>query len=283
MKDYNFVDSSGYPALPESFQEQKLFKRFKDKILFPIKYNGTHNIKMPNGLMIYGPPNNGKLNLAMQFAQMTGFPYIIIGRHDILDGESNSTCQGFLALLKAAQEISPSIIIIQNIETIVPGRELTKNSSMYVDVMTNLSLMKDCGKSQVYIFATTSRPNDVDYQIGTYGYLDELFFTPYPDDKKRREIIEKCLCCDSNDSSDVLEQIVKQTEDYTIGDIQALINEMNLEAALTEKKLDNKMMELVFENFRTPLSGMFRAKLEQVHKALESNASSQRNSNIGFV
>lgn len=284
MARFKYITPSHYPQLPESWHDEVIFTKFKNKVLYRMMLDDDNpqGIVKPNGLMIYGPPHNGKLNLALQMAHMAGFPYIMVRRHDILDREQNSTCDGLMSLFESAREMSPVVIIIENVETIIPSREMIRNSGAYVDVMANLSLLKECGRNHIYVFATTSRPNDVDSQIGTYGYLDELFFTPYPDCKKRAEIIEKMTACVASIDSSVLESVVEKTEDYTIGDLRALMNEVKLEAALTGQPIDGNLMKRVFENFRTPLSGMFRAKLEQVHRVLESNAKAQQRLNIGF-
>lgn len=282
--NHSFVYPDGYASLNERFLSEELYEQFKKKILFRINAqpNNPYGITPPNGLLVYGPPCNGKSILVRQFAQMTALPYVIVNRHDLLERDGSHTCGGFKALMTVAKQQTPCVIIIENVETIFPDRKKITNNVEYVDIMSNLSLMKNCGNKGIYVFATTSKPMDVDSQLGMSGYLNELFYASYLDKEQRRVLIKSLMggrpCQEDIDYDLIAEDIV----DFTIGDIVSLIDEIALNSAIANTVISNHLAQTTLESFRQPLASQGRKGYEEIHTLLESKKRRHNTRVIGF-
>lgn len=278
-----FVYPDGYTALPQRLQPEDLYVRFCRKILFKIKAspNNRYGITLPNGLLIYGPPGNGKSVLALQFAQMTEFPYAVVHRHDILECGGWHTNGRFWELLTVAETLAPCVIIMENIESIIPDRKRNAGAE-YVDVMSNLSLLKSCGHKGVFVFATSSRPKDIDAQIGMCGYLNELFYTPFPDERQRTRIVSVLMENKPRIGDIDYDEIAKESDSFTIGDLVALVDEISLNSALAETAISQDSVRQVLAVFRRPLTSLGKKEYDEIHAFLETKNSQQLNQTIGF-
>ena len=286
MTDFksSFIYPEKYELLNLKFHSNKLYDLFNKKILFRIEVspNNPFGITPPNGLLIYGPPSNGKIVLAKQFAQATQLPYIILNRYNFLESGNNHIDRQFSELISTSQSVSPCVIILDNVETVIPDRKKLANNDEYVDVMSILSLIKGCGKKGVYIFATTSKPTDVDAQLGMSGYLNELFYAPFPDMEQRLVII-KCLLCTKPCQQDVdYEFIAKESELFTIGDLVSLVEEIAINSALDNTIINNEIIQLTLNHFRHPLTSIEKKKYDDIDLLLNARNKRAPNRIIGF-
>ena len=278
-----FVYPENYEKLEQKFHSQELYDQFRKKCLFKINLqkDNPYKISPPNGLMVYGPPSNGKSVLVKQFAQMTNMPYCVINRFNILD-KQNHTNKSFSELICEAKKHAPCVIILENVETIIPNRKKLSDNVEYVDVMSNMSLLTDCGKYGVFVFATTTCPGDVDPQLGMNGYLNELFYAAFPNKEQRRIIVNNLLlnkpCSDDID----YDLIVKESEDFTIGDIVEFIGELSLNAAFENKLINNDILQISLESFRRPLTTLEKKRYDEIHSFLEAKNKKNHGRIIGF-
>ena len=156
------------------------------------KRANPYHIRRPIGVLIYGAPGCGKTFLAKKFAFMLNRPYIIINRYDILYKINNEYFYELDKIFNKASDLSATIII-EDVETLLPSRDIKRNPFAQIDVANVLNLIKSCPEKDIIIIATTSRPQEVDPQIGYSGYLNELFYTPFPDLQMRCKIINDSL------------------------------------------------------------------------------------------
>ena len=246
-KDFSdlFTSPTSYSPSEQHFHAAELYEQFSKRVLFRIKAgpSNRYGLTPPNGLLVYGPPANGKSVLVRQFAQMTGLPYAVVNRYDLLDGSGGHTNGSFKALMSAAERLAPCVLILENIETVVPERKKLRDCGEYVDVMANLSLLRDCGGRGVYVFATTSKPRDVDAQIGMSGYLNELLYASFPAEAQRLYIVRQLLALRPCQGDIDYARIVKESVDFTIGDLVALVDEMALSAATDHTDISNMLVQ----------------------------------------
>lgn len=278
-----FVYPKDYSLINQRILPDYLYDRFNKKILFRIKVspNNPFRIMPPNGLLVYGPPGNGKSILVKQFAQMTGYPYIVVRKHDVMESEGlHANCR-FKELMMFAKTLAPCVIIMENVETMIPDRRRIAGSG-YVDVMSNLSLLKNCGRKGIFVFATTSKPKDIDAQLGMSGYLNELFYTPFPDEEQRMNMIT--LLMEGMPCKGVInyDEIVRESADFTIGDIVELVGEIALDAAIAGDVINNDTVRQVLETFRHPLTSFAKKEYDEIHAFLEAKNRCHQKQIIGF-
>ena len=286
MKEFErlFVYPESYLEFEQRFHPDELYDRFRDKFLVKIKMmqKKPYVITPPNGLLIYGPPCNGKTLMAVQFAQQTNLPYAIISLHDVLDEHSSHTHARFFSVFDYALTKAPCVLILDNVETIIPSRDKMKNNPEFIDVMANLSTIRDCGKKGVFVFATTSKPSDLDPVLGMSGYLNELFYAAYPDDKQRLDIIKMLLGNKTSIEDLNIEELVKESDKFVIGDLIALIDEVAVKAAVANQPLSNDIIDEVLKDFRKPLASYEKKKYDEIHAILETKNKSTAKKTIGF-
>ena len=182
-KGCNFIYPDEYESLDNEFLSEDLYAKFNERILYRIKSPnpGSYRLKKPNGLLIFGPSGNGKSILVRQFAQLTKLPYIVFNGLDIFEDNIHNSKGGFNIVMKMAHKNSPCVVIVENVETIVPKQTKTTTRFERLEVISNLSLIQNSGENDVFVFATTSRPNEIDAQFAMSGYINELFYASYPD------------------------------------------------------------------------------------------------------
>ena len=280
----SFIYPDNYQALNHRFHSDELYELFAKKILFRIEatQNGLYGISFPNGVLIYGPPCNGKSFLAKQFAQSTKLPYIIINRYELLEDGSNHVNRNFSKLMSIARNFAPCVIILENVETIIPNRKKIINTSDYVDIMSILSLIRGCGERGVLVFSTTSKPTDVDPQLGMCGYLNEIFYAPFPDIEQRLKIIKQLiipkLCKEAIDYG----YIARECENFTIGDLVTLSEEIIVNSAFTNTLIGNDTVLSTLDGFNHLFASSEKKRYDEFHSLLKVNKRSH-NRVIGFT
>ena len=278
---YTFVESLQDYDDKVFFQPENQLKHFHDKIQFPLlasEGENPYHIKRPVGLLIYGAPGCGKSFLARKFAHMLKRPFTIVNQYDILYMKNGEYKCKINALFSQAAEKS-STIIIEDVETIIPSRDSNKNLFTLLNVATVLSLIKSCPEKDIVIIATTSRPQDVDPQIGYSGYLNELFYTPFPDFNMRCKIMRSSLGKCPTETIDI-ERLANECTGFSIADIFDTIDKAAIKSALQSCLLTTDIISeaICKKSLRIDLS--IQKRYDEIHQLLEK----QRNvsKEIGF-
>src|SRR5205085_12650015 len=120
-------------------------------------------IEAPKGVLLYGPPGTGKTLLAKAVANETNANFYSIGGPEIMSkfyGESEARLR---EIFKEAKEKAPSIMLVDEIDSIAPKREEVSGEVERRVVSQLLSLMDGLeGRGKVIVMAATNRPNAID-------------------------------------------------------------------------------------------------------------------------
>jgi transitional endoplasmic reticulum ATPase len=147
-------------------------------------------IEAPKGVLLYGPPGTGKTLLAKAVANETNAHFISISGPEIMSkfyGESEARLR---EIFKEAKEKSPSIIFIDEIDSIAPKREEVTGEVERRVVSQLLSLMDGLeGRGKVVVIAATNRPNAIDPALRRPGRFDREVEIKVPDKRGRLEIL----------------------------------------------------------------------------------------------
>ena len=282
---YRFFDFI-QPPFEESpqfvFHSNTILERFKEKIMFPLQeYDGSNPylLKRPLGLLLFSAPGQGKTFMAKSFAQKLNKPYIIVNRHRLLSDENKVLSYSFACLIEMATKLSATIVL-ENIETILPNRDTVKNDSLRLDVANILDLIKQSSERKIFFIATTSRPQDTDAQIGYSGYLNELFYLPFPDVDMRSFIFQQSLKGRPVEKIDY-DQIVEASENFTVANILNVVDNAALQSALSKCRINtNCIMDFIHKNNAAEMK-VFRAKYDNLAQQLEV-LNGERRKSIGF-
>lgn len=183
-------------------------------------------IKPPRGILMYGPPGCGKTLIARAIANETGSHFFMCNGPEIMSKMAGESEKNIRELFEKASENSPSILFIDEIDSIAPNRDKTGGEVERRVVSQLLTLMDGLkSRSNVIVIAATNRPNTIDPALRRFGRFDREIDIGVPDETGRLEILgihtkKMKLSDDVN-----LEDIAKETHGYVGADLASLCTE----------------------------------------------------------
>src|ERR687891_1346377 len=147
-------------------------------------------IEAPKGGLFHGPPGTGKTLLAKAVANESNSHFISISGPEIMSkfyGESEARLR---EIFKEAREKAPSIIFIDQIDSIAPKREVMGDVERRV-VSQLLSVMYGLeSRGKVVVIAASNRPNAIDRALRRPGRFDREIEIRVPDKRGRLEVLQ---------------------------------------------------------------------------------------------
>ena len=147
-------------------------------------------IDAPKGVLLYGPPGTGKTLLAKAVANETNTSFFSISGPEIMSkfyGESEKRLRD---TFEQAQEKSPSILFIDELDSIAPNREDVSGEVERRVVSQLLTLMDGINsRGKIIMIAASNRPNAIDPALRRPGRFDREIEIGIPDDDGRLEIL----------------------------------------------------------------------------------------------
>jgi len=168
-------------------------KKVREMIELPLRHPEIFEklgIEAPKGVLLYGPPGTGKTLLAKAVANESQAHFISISGPEIMSkfyGESEARLR---EIFKEAREKAPSIIFVDEIDSIAPKREEVTGEVERRVVSQMLSLMDGLeSRGKVIVISATNRPNAIDPALRRPGRFDREIEIKVPDKKGRKDIL----------------------------------------------------------------------------------------------
>ncbi len=168
-------------------------KKVREMIELPLRHPEIFEklgIEAPKGVLLYGPPGTGKTLLAKAVANESSAHFISISGPEIMSkfyGESEARLR---EIFKEAREKAPSIIFVDEIDSIAPKREEVTGEVERRVVSQMLSLMDGLeARGKVIVISATNRPNAIDPALRRPGRFDREIEIKVPDKKGRNDIL----------------------------------------------------------------------------------------------
>lgn len=148
-------------------------------------------VEAPKGVLLHGPPGTGKTLLAKAVASETSANFTSISGPEIMSKFYGESEERLREIFKEAAENAPSIIFIDEIDSIAPKRdEVTAETERRI-VAQILALMDGLeGRGKVVVIGATNRPNALDPAIRRPGRFDREIEIGIPDKEGRLEILQ---------------------------------------------------------------------------------------------
>ncbi len=169
-------------------------KKIREMVELPLRHPELFKrlgVEAPKGVLLHGPPGTGKTMLAKAVAGETSSNFISIGGPEIVSkfyGESEGKLR---EIFKEAEENAPSIIFIDEIDSIAPKRDEVSGEEERRIVAQLLSLMDGLNsRGKVVVIGATNRPNAIDEALRRPGRFDREIEIGIPDRDGRYEILE---------------------------------------------------------------------------------------------
>ena len=147
-------------------------------------------VEAPKGVLLYGPPGTGKTLLAKAVAGETNAHFISVSGPEIMGKHYWESEERIREIFSRAEEGAPSIIFIDEIDSIAPKRdEVTGEVEKRIvsQLLTLMDGMRSRGK--VVVIAATNRPDSIDPALRRPGRLDREIEIGIPDGAGRLEIL----------------------------------------------------------------------------------------------
>jgi transitional endoplasmic reticulum ATPase len=147
-------------------------------------------IEAPKGVLLHGPPGTGKTLLAKAVANETNANFYSIGGPEIMSKFYGESEERLRETFKEAEENAPSIIFIDEIDSIAPKREEVSGDVEKRVVSQLLTLMDGIrSRGKLVVIGATNRPNAIDPALRRPGRFDREIEIGIPDEQGRLDIL----------------------------------------------------------------------------------------------
>ncbi|MFQ5737321.1 MAG: ATP-dependent zinc metalloprotease FtsH [Thermodesulfobacteriota bacterium] len=204
--------------------------------------------KVPKGILLVGPPGTGKTLLARATAGEAGVPFFSISASEFIEMFVGVGASRVRDMFKKAKETRPSIIFIDEIDSVGRTRGTGLGGGHDEREQTLNQLLSEMDgfepHEEIIVIAATNRPDVLDPALLRPGRFDRHIVIDRPGWKDRLAILE-VHCANKELAGDVeLEDIARGTPGMTGADLENLANEAALEAVKKGKdKLDMRDFE----------------------------------------
>ena len=169
-------------------------KKVREMIEIPLKRPELFEklgIAPPKGVLMHGPPGTGKTLLAKAVASESDAHFIAINGPEIMSKYVGGSEENLREYFEEAEENSPSIIFIDELDAIAPKREETNGEAERRTVAQLLTLMDGLkSRGQVVVIGATNRPDSLDPALRRPGRFDREIEIGVPDAEERKEVLE---------------------------------------------------------------------------------------------
>jgi transitional endoplasmic reticulum ATPase len=260
-------------------------QRVREMIELPMRHPELFQklgIEPPKGVLLYGPPGTGKTLIAKAVASESGAHFISIAGPEVISKYYGESEQKLREIFEEAEESAPSIIFIDELDSITPRREEVTGEverRVVAQLLTMMDGLEERG--QVVVIGATNRVDAIDPALRRPGRFDREIEIGVPSEPDRIEIMKihtRGMPLAENVDLQVLAQ---QTHGFVGADLAALAREAAIRALrryLPEINLDVEeiaqeildRMEVNSEDFRSALrdvspSAMREVMLEVTH------------------
>ncbi|MBI2452359.1 CDC48 family AAA ATPase [Candidatus Pacearchaeota archaeon] len=185
----------------------------------------------PKGVLLTGPPGTGKTLLAKAVANETDSAFFYIGGPEIVSKYYGESEKHLRDIFQKAEKNSPSIVFIDEIDSIAPKRSEGTDQTEKRIVAQLLTLMDGLkSRGQVVVMAATNRPEDIDEALRRPGRFDREIRINPPDEIGRKEILQIHTRGMPLDKDVNFDEIARRTIGYTGADISILCKEAALKS-----------------------------------------------------
>jgi len=171
-----------------------VIQKVREMIELPLRHPELFErlgVEAPKGVLLHGPPGTGKTLLARAVASETNANFLSIGGPEIMSKYYGESEERLRDVFKEAQENAPSIIFIDEIDSIAPKREEVTGEVEKRVTSQLLSLMDGLqSRGKVVVIGATNRPNAIDPALRRPGRFDREIEIGVPDRDGRLEVLE---------------------------------------------------------------------------------------------
>ncbi len=214
----------------------------------------------PKGVLLTGPPGTGKTLIAKAVANETDANFYSIAGPEIMSKYYGESEKHLREVFEKAEKNAPSIIFIDEIDSIAPKRSEGTDQTEKRIVAQLLTVMDGLkSRGQLVVMAATNRPDDLDEALRRPGRFDREIRINPPDERGRKEILQIHTRGMPLEKDVNFEELAARTIGYTGADVEVLCKE----AAL--KSIKPYFNELKNMQDRVPTEILDKIKVSRQH------------------
>ena len=232
-------------------------------------------IHAPRGILLYGPPGTGKTLLAKAVASESKANFISIKGPEVMSKWVGESEKAVRELFKKARQVAPTIVFLDELDSIAPRRGTYAGSHVTDSVVNQLLTSIDGLESMegVVVVGATNRPDIIDQGLLRPGRFDRLILIRTPDEKARLEIF-KIHTRNLPLSKDVnIEELAKVTEHYSGADIEALCREAAM-IAIRKNAKAKKVEKMHFDEAMKSVRGAITPDIIKFYEKISEDLGS---------
>lgn len=204
-------------------------KRIREMIELPIKHPELFDrlgITAPKGVLLYGPPGTGKTLIAKAVAKESGASFFSIQGPEIMGSYYGQSEERLRNVFDKAEDSAPSIVFIDEIDSIAPNRN-DVNGEVERRVVAQLLTLMDglSGRGDVIVIAATNREESIDPALRRPGRFDREIEIGIPGRDGRKDILAVHLRSMPLDEDVSTDRLANLTQGFVGADLAALARE----------------------------------------------------------
>ena len=254
-------------------------EQVREMIELPMRHPELFNqlgIEPPKGVLLHGPPGTGKTLMAKAVANEIDAYFTTISGPEIMSKYYGESEEQLREMFDEAEENAPSIVFIDEIDSIAPKRDDTSGDVERRVVAQLLSLMDGLEeRGDVIVIGATNRLDALDPALRRGGRFDREIEIGVPDKKGRKEVLQvHTRGMPLNDEIDI-DEYAERTHGFVGADIEQLAKESAMNALrrirpdidLEADEIDAEILEnleVTEDDFKAALKGIEPSALREV-------------------
>ena len=211
-----------------------------------------------NGIMLYGPPGCGKTFISEALAEELGMNYEYFDTSRLGTKYPGEGTKYIKEVFKSAIKKAPSVIFIDEADTILVPRDELGSTDMALDVKNQISILlkflNNINDKKVFVIFATNMPQSIDSALKRTGRIDKKIFVGPPDSRARHNLLEKLLSERYIDSKIDYHFLANKMQNYTVSDIVAIVEQSAREAARERVRISEKHIMKALDKIEPSIS-----------------------------
>jgi len=259
-----FDDIAGLDLVKQTLNETVILPNLRPDIFTGLR-------APPKGLLLFGPPGNGKTMIAKAVANQSNATFFAISASSLTSkwvGESEKLVRTLFAV---ARHLQPSIVFIDEIDSILTERSSSENEAsrrLKTEFLLQFDGAGTSSDDRILIMGATNRPQELD-EAARRRLVKRIYVT-LPEKETRQQIIEKLLRdIDHSITARQLSSLSDLTDSYSGSDLTALCKEA---ALIPIRELGTQIKDVHASSVRPLTAADFKKAITQIRPSVSKDS-----------